>query len=365
MAKRYFGSIRKLPSGRFQARYTGPDGLTYNAPVTFETRGDAEAWTAMRQSEVLREEWLPAKAPKRQSTILRHYATDWIGAREIKPKTQSHYQQLLDDHVLPMLGDSPIASITPQLVRTWHAKLGKLGQPTMRAHAYGLLRTIMGTAVSDGLIPTNPCQIRGAGTASRVIKIRAASLTELQTIVTTVPDRYRMLILLAAWCALRFGELTELRQKDIDLDKRVIHVQRGVVRVDGKAIVGTPKSEAGIRDVAIPPHLIELLREHISIHAEPGPDGLLFPARSGSHLAQASLAKVFYRARKAAGRDDLRFHDLRHTGAVLAAATGATLAELMARLGHTTPAAAMRYQHAAADRDQAIAAALSELATAT
>jgi integrase len=57
-----------------------------------------------------------------------------------------------------------------------------------------------------------------------------------------------------------------------------------------------------------------------------------------------------------AGRPDLRFHDLRHTGAVLAAATGASLAELMARLGHGTAAAALRYQHAAQDRDQTIAA---------
>ena len=63
-----------------------------------------------------------------------------------------------------------------------------------------------------------------------------------------------------------------------------------------------------------------------------------------------------------AGRPDLRFHDLRHTGAVLAAQTGATLAELMGRLGHSTPGAAMRYQHAAADRDKAIAEALSRLA---
>jgi integrase len=82
-------------------------------------------------------------------------------------------------------------------------------------------------------------------------------------------------------------------------------------------------------------------------------------------MATSSLYAVYHPAREAAGRPDLRFHDLRHTGAVLAAATGATLAELMARLGHSTVSAAMIYQHAAADRDKAIAEALSELATAT
>ena len=93
---------------------------------------------------------------------------------------------------------------------------------------------------------------------------------------------------------------------------------------------------------------------------------LLFPAAGdpNRHLAPASLYKTFYPARTAAGRPDLRWHDLRHTGAVLAAHTGATLAELMNRLGHSTPAAALRYQHAINDRDAHIANALSQLATA-
>jgi integrase len=78
-------------------------------------------------------------------------------------------------------------------------------------------------------------------------------------------------------------------------------------------------------------------------------------------MSPNSLYWHYYPARQAAGRPDLRFHDLRHTGAVLAASTGATLAELMARLGHSTPSAAMKYQHAAADRDRVIADALSAL----
>ncbi|MFN2347447.1 MAG: hypothetical protein ABR616_17250 [Dermatophilaceae bacterium] len=77
-------------------------------------------------------------------------------------------------------------------------------------------------------------------------------------------------------------------------------------------------------------------------------------------IESVDALQVFYPARKAAGRDDLRC-DLRHTGAVLAAQTGSTLAELMGRLGHSTPGAAMRYQHAAADRDAEIARRLSAL----
>jgi integrase len=91
-------------------------------------------------------------------------------------------------------------------------------------------------------------------------------------------------------------------------------------------------------------------------------DSLIFPTEQGGYLQPSTVYRHWYRARALAGRDDLRWHDLRHSGAVLAAATGASLAELMARLGHSTPQAAMRYQHAAQGRDREIAALLSKLA---
>ena len=131
----------------------------------------------------------------------------------------------------------------------------------------------------------------------------------------------------------------------------------------GQSIVGTPKSDAGTRDVDIPPHLLPAVKAHLADNVAGGRDGLLFPAADGrSHLAPSTLYKSFYPARETAGRPDLRWHDLRHTGAVLAASTGASLAELMARLGHSTPGAAMSYQHAAKGRDKVIAEALSKLA---
>ena len=116
--------------------------------------------------------------------------------------------------------------------------------------------------------------------------------------------------------------------------------------------------------MAIPPHLIPAVEHHLAAHVGPEADALVFPAAADTqrHMQPSTLYKVYYPARQAAGRRDLRFHDLRQTGAVLAAQTGATLAELIGRLGHTTPGAAMRYQHAAADRDAETAGRLSELA---
>ena len=105
------------------------------------------------------------------------------------------------------------------------------------------------------------------------------------------------MVLFASWCALRFGELVELRRRDVDVRKGVIKVRRGAVRLGGKVIVGTPKSEAGARDVAIPPHLLPMVREHLSTTTTDGRGGLLFPAADGhSTLAPSTLYRVYYGA---------------------------------------------------------------------
>lgn len=358
--RRAFGSVRKLPSGRWQARYRGPDGKMRSAGTTFDTKGKATAYLSAMQADMDRQAW---RDPKAQAIPLRAYTEQWLKARELKPRTRADYQHILDNHIYPALGGLPLKAITPTVVRDWHSDIGKKTGKTMRSHAYALLRTMLGTAVSEDILVANPCRIRGAGTTKRVKKIRPATLPELEALTKAMPERYRAMVLLAAWCALRQGELFALQRGDVDLTRGVVHVRRGVTRADGEVHVGTPKSDESLRDVNVPPHLIPVLEQHLSAHTGPKRDALLFPARHGGHMAPSTLYKVFYPAREKAGRADLRFHDLRHTGAVLAAATGATMAELMARLGHSTPQAAMRYQHAAEDRDRAIAEALSQLAT--
>jgi integrase len=106
------------------------------------------------------------------------------------------------------------------------------------------------------------------------------------------------------------------------------------------------------------------VKGHLAKHVGKSADSRLFPAKSGDHFQPSTFQRHFYRGRNKAKRPDLRLHDCRHTGAVLAAQTGATLAELMARLGTSRafdPQAVMRYQHAAQVRDKAIARALSSL----
>lgn len=373
-SRRGFGRIERRDSGRYRAAYTGPDGRLYRAPMTFDAKDDAVAWLAARRAEIQMEVWAPdtaaAGASKRIMPTLQAYGDDWLATRrtrgrELRPTTRQQYRMLLDQFIYPTFGEERLDRISTDDVNVWYDSLAP-GKETIRAQAYSLLRTILGSAASTRpkpLIPYNPAHIRGAGNVTRAHKVRPATLDELEAMVTALPDRYRLMALLAAWCALRFGELTELRRSDIDLTNKRVSITRGVVRAGGGFVVGPPKSDAGIRDVAIPPHLIPVVRDHLKRHTAAGKNALLFPAAadSNAHMAPSTLYKVYYPARNAAGRPDLRWHDLRHTGAVLAAQTGATLAELMSRLGHSTPGAAMRYQHAAADRDAEIARRLSAL----
>ncbi len=224
--RRGFGYLRRLPSGRWQASYLGPDGARHTArtpdggPLTFLAKQDADEWLTLRQAEILRGAWLPSAEPAPKPAApqtLSGYAAAWLAGRDLAEGTRRLYRVTLANQILPAFGTTPLAEITPARVRDWHARLRTQTGPRQRAAAYALLRTILGTAVADDLIAANPCRVRGAGASKRARPIHMATLAELEVIVTAMPPRYRLMVLLAAWCQLRFGELTELRRADIDL----------------------------------------------------------------------------------------------------------------------------------------------------
>jgi integrase len=187
------------------------------------------------------------------------YAESWLDNRVLKPRTRAgHYRSILDARLLPEFGSTALAAITPASVARWHTLTGN-AKPTADAHAYGLLRTILQSAVSDQVLVSNPCHIRGAGNSKRVHKIKPASLDELEKLVTAMPQKYKAMTLLAAWCGLRFGELAELRRSDVDTRAGVLHIRRAVARAGGEVVVGTTKraappsqedGEAGLRAAA-------------------------------------------------------------------------------------------------------------------
>jgi integrase len=206
MSRSSTGHIRKLSSGRYQARFTFPDGLRRPAPTTFQTKRDANAWLAQQNADVSRGQWSPNTKATVNITFAA-YSKRWLTLRRVKgqplaDRTRSGYQDLLDRFILPTFGHHLVHSITRDLVDSWYERTAK-GAPTYRARAYGLLRTILNSAVDDGFFTISPAKIRGAGYAPRRHQVEPATLEELALITEAMPPRYRLLVQLAAWCALR------------------------------------------------------------------------------------------------------------------------------------------------------------------
>jgi integrase len=266
----------------------------------------------------------------------------------------------------------PIRSISSDVVASWYRDQLATGRATQSARAYGLLSSVMKTALQQKVISENPCSIRGAANARTGKKVTPPTPIELDRMVAAIEPRFRAALLIAAWAGTRYGELTELRRKDIKIvreDREVrritVNVDRAVTNATGHGfIVGKTKSEAGVRLIELPPHIFQPVLDHLGEFVADFPESLLFPAADGvTHLSQTSFYKYWDKARNAAGRGDMPFHALRHYGATRFAMTGATLKEIQARLGHSTVDAAMRYQHAAG-RDEELARRMSELADA-
>jgi len=363
--KRRFGRIRRLPSKRWQARYLGPDGIDRPAPRTFATKRDAEIWLARTEVEIHSDRWLD---PDAGAISFGDYAEAWINERPaLRPKTIGLYRYLLRRHLRPAFGNYPVADIRePMVRRRWRQKMlaDQVSEVTL-AKAYRLLKAIMNTAVEDRIIGRNPCRIKGAG-QERSAERPVLTIAQVFALADAIDQRYRALVLLASLGSLRWGELAALRRTDVDLDARLVRVSRQLTEARGAGLAfGTPKTDAGKRTVAIPEALIPELRWHLARFVVEGDEGLLFTSPDGMPLRHSNFRnRVWLGAVEGAGLGELHFHDLRHTGNQLAAGTGATLRELMDRMGHSTARAALIYLHGSDQRQREIAQALSDLAEA-
>lgn len=364
MARRDFGSIRQRDNGRWQARYRDPNGRVHNR--MFATRADAARFLAGVRADLDRGDWFDPAAGR---VLLRDYAATWLRTRKVRgrplaPRTVELYQRQLDIHLLPSLGRLQLRQLSAAAVREWHAQLAAASGPgaVTTAKCYRLLHTICGTAVSDEEIPRNPCVIPGTGQEFSPER-PTATLPQVLAIADAVDERWRALVLLAAFCSLRIGELAALTRRDVDLTDGTVTVRASAFDLVGTGRhIGPPKSEAGRRTVTIPDAVLPEITAHLDRFAQAGPDGLVFVGPFGGVLRKSNFTSdVWHPAIRSLGLSHLHFHDLRHTGNTLAAATGASLRELMVRMGHASPQAALRYQHATRDRDAAIAQALSSL----
>lgn len=355
-ARANFGAIDKLPSGRWRARGTGPDGKRRSS--TFDTKTDARAWLATQQADAVRKTWRAPEAGRRK---LASYADDYLARDDLRESTRVLYASLWKNHLADQWASVAVGDVTVAKVRAWHTSAAKTTRPTALAQSYRLLRAILGVAVTDEVIAANPCKLRSAGTPKPARPSRSLTVAEVQALASAVPERYRALVLVLAFGGLRFGEATALRRADVLDDGARLQVERTVRYLNGRWLVGEPKTDAGRRTVALPGAVSTALATHLDQFVADGDEALVFGTATGSYLARSNWNETFRRAVESCGLPAVRPHELRHTGATLAAGTGATTKELMRRMGHSSPAAALIYQHAADERDGEIARALDAM----
>lgn len=359
--RRRFGRVRRLPSGRYQARYLGPDGIDRPAPRTFAAPTDAVRWLTRVEAQIIEGTW---RDPGVGRVPLGEYVTDWIAHRAgLRPRTIDLYRWLYCRYIHPTLRDRLLAEITPGMVRAWRANLLADGvSSTMAAKAYRLLRAVLNTAVDDELIRRNPCRIVGAG-QEHPAERPTATIAQVFALAGAVPARFRALVLLAAFTSLRYGELAALRRADLHPRCHTVTVRRALVELaTGELRFGPPKSQAGIRTVAIPAAIRRDIREHLRNFVPDDPGALVFTGAKGAPVRRSNFQRATRWTEAVAdiGLPGFHFHDLRHTGNALAAATGTSLADLMRRMGHSSTRAAIIYQHASQQEDQRISDALSD-----
>lgn len=358
-----WGAVRKLPSGRWQARYPDADrpGRLVAAPTTFATRADADRWLARTRTDLDRGVFA-AERPSLDVTVDAYVATYLSRRPTLSPKTAESYASGHALYISPTLGSMRLGKVTADTISDWWAGLLR-GLPesgrglTSRARAYELVRAVFAEAVSHDLLAASPCKLRVAvkpGARPHV------TVDQVGLLVEGMPERWRAGVLLAATTGLRFSELAGLRHRALDLPGRRLTVTSQLLTLaDGSQLDRAPKTAAGGRTIALPPHLISILQAHLDSYGDLRANSYVFTDTDGRPLAHRRWNYRWDRSRAAAGLPGVHFHDLRHAALTLLAQSGATLAELMSHAGHATPTAAIRYQRVAEGRGDVLAARLS------
>jgi integrase len=414
MIRNKFGSIRQLPSGRFQVRYRDTHGINRTAKtntgkaLTFDTRTAARKYLVNLESAM--DQGKTTGNTSQGLELLRDRVDQYItGARltkgQLRATTAGLYRGLAADYInKPVngicLGDLPIKSITRADVRSWHfahaskcksgAKQNQIAVPavgqlpksvldawvaagapatkikkpvqtgkTRLAQAYRLLRAVFNVAVEDELILGNPCRIKGAD-KEKSRELIIATPKQVAELAAAVPDRYSASVILAAYSSMRHSELFGLQRKHINHAENSITVEHQLANSRFDSEMFAPcKTESSERIIMIPADLMFYLESHMQrFMISDDPDELIFTTSGGLPVTR-ERRNWFDTAKRKCGFSELKFHGLRHTGQTTAMRRGATIKELQRRAGQASENAAQIYLHGSAEQDRVVADAMS------
>lgn len=342
--RRQFGNVRKLPSGRWQARYRDHHDIQHVGPVTFATKAEANRFLATVETDLNRGDWTDHRLGRTKFSAC---ADEWLATVvHLKAKTRVGYVSQLRSHVMPAFGNHSVGALTQADVRVFVSRMVADGAaPGTVRNAYRVVRLVLDTAVASGALKTNPAIGVKLPRSERSEMIFLTS-EQVDALADEINQHYRVMILFAAYTGLRAAEIAGLRVGRVDLLRGVVDVVETIGDANGHLVSSDTKTHER-RTVPLPRFLVDELIGHLGTRSAE-PNALVFTSARGQPIRQNN----FYRRHftPAVARAGLptgtRFHDLRHTCAALLIAQGAHPKAIAELLGHSTITVTLdRYGH--------------------
>jgi integrase len=336
---------------RYAVRYRKPDHkMTWKRG--FATKREAQVFAEQVEVDKRRGEYV---APKLGRVTVAGLATNWL-ARKQKASAPSHYRTLETAwrvHVPPRWGAVAVADVDLLSVEDWITDMSDKSA-TVVLRAYGVLSGILADAVKGKRLPANPAkgvENLPRKTGKRHVYLSADDVARL----ADKSGEHRALVLVLAYCGLRWGEAVALRVRDVEFLRRRLSVHENAVQIGTRHEVGPTKGREA-RSVPVPTFVLD---EVSRLCADKAPVDLLF-GDGGRYLVRPKSSNGWFtRAVRAAGVQTITPHDLRHSCASLAVSAGVNVLALARMLGHKDPSVTLRVYADLFDTDlDAVAVAL-------
>lgn len=354
----------------WRVNYPDPSTKSGRADKFFRTKKEAEAFDAKKTTERGKGVYVDEKAGQQLVSV---YALAWLASLALKPRSLKLYESVMRLHIIPFFGQLRMVQVQRTDVNAWiKAKVDKGYAPATIHGMYDILAGMYKAAVIDQVRGASPCvKISNLpARPKRSNKKRKWLPTQLQVmaLVRAMNPRYRLAVLIAASCGLRFGEVMGLTVDDFDFRNRTVRVRRALSQdcsCDATACMQTTKTDTSVRDVDMPAKVATAVKAHIAagythtltmtdhtVDVDPGEPvavrtmQVMFTTATGKTVTRSTWSELWRAAMMAAGevlakaprgRQGFTLHTLRHYFGSLLIAGGANVVEVQEAMGHANP----------------------------